>query len=60
VELVNRAPEFVEGLPRNVTFIKNSPELKIFEYTLPTIIDAEGNHYEVLVDLDYSFISFDD
>ena len=60
MELVNRAPEFVEDLPSNVTFFTSSPELEIFEYTLPTIIDAEGNIYEVLVDLDYSFISFDD
>ena len=60
MELVNRAPEFVEELPNNVTFFKSSPELEIFEYTLPSIIDAEGNDFEVLVNHDDSFISFDD
>lgn len=60
-ELVNWAPEFEEDLPKNVTFYRDASNFEQFNYTLPSVIDIEGDEYDTnITGLDESFMFFKD
>lgn len=60
-EVPNWPPKFSEDLPQNVTFIRDSSWMQVFNYELPRAFDLEGDQFETKVTgLDSSFISFDD